>query len=260
MFDEVRYFVPGTEPCVFEVDGIKFGINICADIWEEGAAACALNADADLLLVLNASPYHMNKQVSRYQAVRERIGECGLPIFYVNLVGGQDELVFDGASFAMNGAGELVHQLPAFEEDVAHRRAGERTSRSRERSFRSCRSRHAVYDALCLARAGLRDEKRVSRRRAWACPAGIDSALTLAIAVDALGADRVQAVMMPSEFTADISLQDAQIMAERLQVRYSELPSSRHSTLFSTRWRKNSTTCRSTPPKRTSRPASAAPC
>ncbi|MDO8933990.1 MAG: nitrilase-related carbon-nitrogen hydrolase, partial [Rhodocyclaceae bacterium] len=116
VFDEVRYFTPGTEPCVFEADGIKFGINICADIWEEGAAACALNANADVLLVLNASPYHMNKQVSRYQAVRERIGECGFPVFYVNLVGGQDELVFDGASFVMDGAGVLVHQLPAFEE------------------------------------------------------------------------------------------------------------------------------------------------
>ncbi|MEN6587361.1 MAG: nitrilase-related carbon-nitrogen hydrolase, partial [Sulfuricella sp.] len=79
VFDEVRYFVPGTEACVFEVGGIKFGLNICADIWEEGAASCALAAGAEVLLVLNASPYHMNKQVSRYEAVRERIGECGVP-------------------------------------------------------------------------------------------------------------------------------------------------------------------------------------
>ncbi|MCE5180302.1 MAG: NAD+ synthase [Betaproteobacteria bacterium] len=222
VFDEVRYFVPGSEPCVFEVDGIKFGINICADIWEEGAAACALNANADVLLVLNASPYHMNKQVSRYEAVRERVGECGLPIFYANLIGGQDELVFDGASFVMNGAGALVHQLPAFEETlrIVELESGQPQigEIAPQMSIEA-----SIYQALCL---GVKDyvTKNGFPGAVLGLSGGIDSALTLAIAVDALGAERVQAVMMPSEFTADISLQDAQTMAEHLKVRYSELP------------------------------------
>lgn len=222
VFDEVRYFSPGTEPCVFEVDGIKFGINICADIWKEGAAACALNANADVLLVLNASPYHMNKQVSRYQAVRERIGECGLPVFYVNLVGGQDELVFDGASFVMDGAGVLVHQLPAFEEALRIVEL-EKDRPQQGEVIPQLPIEASVYKALCL---GVQDyvTKNGFPGVVLGLSGGIDSALTLAIAVDAVGAERVRAVMMPSEFTADISLQDARIMAERLQVRYSELP------------------------------------
>jgi len=222
VFDEVRYFSPGNEPCVFEVDGIKFGINICADIWAEGAATCALNANADVLLVLNASPYHMNKQVSRYEAVRERIGECGLPVVYANLVGGQDELVFDGASFVMDGGGNLVHQLPAFEEAL------------RIVEFAQDQPQHgeivpqlpieaSVYQALCL---GVKDyvEKNGFPGVVLGLSGGIDSALTLTVAVDALGAEKVRAVMMPSEFTADMSLQDAQTMAEQMKVRYSELP------------------------------------
>jgi NAD+ synthetase len=222
VFDEVRYFTPGNEPCVFEADGIRFGINICADIWDEGAARCALNANADVLLVLNASPYHMHKQVSRYEAVRERIGECGLPVFYVNLVGGQDELVFDGASFVMDGAGNLAHQLPAFEEvlrivDLANGQPqpGEINPQLPVEA--------SVYQALCL---GVKDyvAKNGFPGVVLGLSGGIDSALTLAIAVDAVGAKRVRAVMMPSEFTADMSLQDAQIMADRMKVRYSELP------------------------------------
>ena len=222
VFDEVRYFSPGTEPCVFEADGVKFGINICADIWEKGAATCALNANADLLLVLNASPYHMNKQVSRYHAVRERIDECGLPVFYVNLVGGQDELVFDGASFVMDGAGVLVHQLPAFEEMLRIVEL-EKDQPQPGEVIPQLPIEASVYRALCL---GVQDYvmKNGFPGVVLGLSGGIDSALTLAIAVDALGAERVQAVMMPSEFTADISLQDARIMAERLQVRYSELP------------------------------------
>jgi NAD+ synthetase len=221
VFDEVRYFSPGDEACVFEVGGVKFGINICADIWEEGAAACALGAGADVLLVLNASPYHMNKQISRYQAVRERIGECGTAVFYANLVGGQDELVFDGASFVMDGKGHLVHQMPAFEESLrlvelenAVPQAGEiEPEHSLEES---------VYRALCL---GVKDYvgKNGFPGVVLGLSGGIDSALVLAVAVDALGPDKVRAVMMPSQFTADISLQDAEAMATTLGVRYSEI-------------------------------------
>ena len=222
VFDEVRYFVPGHEPCVFEEDGVKFGVNICADIWEEGTATCALQANADVLLVLNASPYHMNKQVSRYEAVRERIGECGLPVFYVNLVGGQDELVFDGASFVMDGAGNLAHQLPAFEEALRIVDLANDQPQPGE-IIPQLPIEASVYQTLCL---GVRDYvlKNGFPGVVLGLSGGIDSALTLAIAVDALGAERVRAVMMPSEFTADMSLQDAEAMAERLKVRYSELP------------------------------------
>ncbi len=222
VFDEVRYFVPGNDPCVFEADGVKFGINICADIWEEGAATCALNAQADVLLVLNASPYHMDKQVSRYEAVRERIGECGLPVFYANLVGGQDELVFDGASFAMDGDGKLVCQMPVFEEGLGIVDLEKGRPQLGE-IVPQLPVEESVYKALCL---GVKDyvEKNGFPGVVLGLSGGIDSALTLAIAVDALGAEKVQAVMMPSEFTADMSLQDAQIMAGRHKVRYSELP------------------------------------
>ena len=221
VFDEIRYFSPGSEACVFEAGGVKFGINICADIWEEGAAACALGAGAEALLVLNASPYHMNKQVSRYEAVRERIGECGVAVFYANLVGGQDELVFDGASFVMDAKGNLVHQMPAFEESLrvvelenGCPQAGEVTP---EYSLEE-----NVYRALCL---GVKDyvEKNGFPGVLLGLSGGIDSALVLAVAVDALGADKVRAVMMPSQFTAGISLQDAEVMASTLGVRYSEM-------------------------------------
>jgi len=220
VFDEVRYFVPGTEACVFELEGIKFGINICADVWEEGAAVGALNAGANVLLVLNASPYHRDKQVSRYEAVRGRIGESSLPVVYANLVGGQDELVFDGASFVMDAKGKLVHQLPAFEESL---RVVELVDGSpvlgeiaAEYSLEE-----SVYRALCL---GVKDyvEKNGFPGVVLGLSGGIDSALVLAIAVDALGAKQVRAVMMPSRFTADISMHDAEAMAKTLGVRYSE--------------------------------------
>ncbi|MBZ0093729.1 MAG: NAD+ synthase [Burkholderiales bacterium] len=222
VFDEVRYFEPGSEACTFEQDGLRFGINICADIWEEGAPTCAMNARAEVLLVLNASPYHMNKQLSRYEAVRERIGECGMPVVYANLVGGQDELIFDGASFAMDGEGNLTHQLPTFEEalEFVELESG-RPLPGKIEPEQSLEAR--VYQALCL---GVKDyvEKNGFPGVVLGLSGGIDSALTLAIAVDALGAERVRTVMLPSPFTADISLIDAEHMARQIKVRYDVLP------------------------------------
>ncbi len=116
VFDEQRYFKSGTDSCVFDLEGTKFGINICADIWEQGTATRAREAGADVLLVLNASPYHMDKQTLRHRLIRQRISETGIAIIYANLVGGQDELVFDGASFAMNNKGVLTHQFDQFTE------------------------------------------------------------------------------------------------------------------------------------------------
>ncbi len=222
VFDEVRYFTPSDQPCIFEVEGVQFGINICADIWEEGTAGAARAAGAQVLLVLNASPYHMDKQLSRYDVIRERIRESGIPIFYSNQVGGQDELVFDGASFVMDAAGNLTEQLPAFEE---HLRIVNLENGVPQPSviLPEPTIEAAIYKALCL---GVKDyvEKNGFPGAVLGLSGGIDSALTLAIAVDALGAQRVRAVMMPSEFTADISVHDAAAMAHNLGVRYGEIP------------------------------------
>ncbi|PTR15161.1 NAD+ synthase (glutamine-hydrolysing) [Nitrosospira sp. Nsp2] len=222
VFDERRYFDPGSDPCVFELEGIKFGINICQDIWQPGPAIRARAAGADVLLVLNSSPYHMRKLDLRHQIARQRIGETPIPIVYVNLVGGQDELVFDGASFAMNEKGELVHQLNEFVETLGLIEFQNKTPMPGEAAS-SGTLEASVYKALCL---GVKDyvDKNGIPGVLLGLSGGVDSALTLAIAVDALGADRVQAVMMPSQFTADISVTDARVIAKTLGVRYSEYP------------------------------------
>ena len=227
VFDEERYFARGKLPCVFEVDGIQFALNICADIWQPHTAMQAKKAGAQVLLVLNASPYHLDKQTARYEIIRQRIREIGLSIAYVNMVGGQDELVFDGASFAMNATGAmnaegaLTHQFPAFAETLGLLElsagkfiAGEQVP--------ALTPEAGIYRALCL---GVHDyiTKNNFPGVLLGLSGGIDSALTLAIAVDALGADRVHAVMMPSPYTAQISLDDAREMAATLGVRYDEL-------------------------------------
>jgi NAD+ synthetase len=247
VFDEERYFEPGSEPVVFAVNGVQLGINICEDLWgeqgpveagasagEHGAAAAqqrkvwradaprlARAAGAQVLLVLNASPYHTGQHASRLLVARNRAAETGLAIVYANLVGGQDELVFDGGSFVLNAQGEATHQLPFFEETLGYvdivdglPQPGERVP---DLSFEA-----SVYDALCL---GVRDYlgKNGFPGAILGLSGGIDSALMLAIACDALGADKVRAVMMPSQYTADISWIDSRDMVKRLGVRYDEI-------------------------------------
>ncbi len=221
VFDEERYFDSGDVPCVFEHEGLRIGINICADVWEAPAAIAARQAGAQLLLVLNASPYHMNKQQTRYEVVRDRAAETGLPVVYANQVGGQDELVFDGASFAMDAAGKLTHQWPSFMEVVDFIELFYGVPQPG--TIAPARSLEAeVYTALVL---GVRDyvNKNGFPGVLLGLSGGIDSALTLAVAVDALGADRVKAVMMPSQYTADISREDACAEADALKVRYVEI-------------------------------------
>jgi NAD+ synthetase len=222
VFDEQRYFAAGFEPCVVEANGVQCGINICADVWEPGAADAARQAGADLLLVLNASPFHLNKQAARYEVLRERIAATGMPVLYANLVGGQDELVFDGASFALDRDGRLTHQLPQFAEALEVVEYADGSLRPGAIAPRRALEAEA-YDALVL---GVRDYlgKNGFPGAIIGLSGGIDSALTLAIAVDALGADRVRAVMMPSPYTAQISLDDAREMARTLGVRYDEFP------------------------------------
>ncbi|MBX9810653.1 MAG: NAD+ synthase [Burkholderiales bacterium] len=221
VFDEERYFDSGGEPCVFEHEGVRFGVNICADVWEEPAAIAAHAAGAQVLLVLNASPYHMNKQLSRYEVVRDRVAETDLPVIYANQVGGQDELVFDGASFAVDGKGELTHQFPAFEEALGFiELVGDVPVKGD--IARPLPLEAEVYKALTL---GVRDyvDKNGFPGVLLGLSGGIDSALTLAVAVDALGAGRVRAVMMPSQYTANMSIEDARAEAEALGVRYTEI-------------------------------------
>jgi NAD+ synthase (glutamine-hydrolysing) len=221
VFDEVRYFVPGHEACVFDIDGNKVGLIICEDAWHSAPAAQAKHAGAELIVVPNASPYHLEKQNLRTDILKARVLETGLPLVYVNAVGGQDELVFDGASFALNQSADVVVGLPAFEEafelvqfidgDLAQGQVSPAASVEAQ-----------VYQALVL---GVKDyvHKNGFPGAIIGLSGGVDSALVLAIAVDALGADKVRAVMMPSRYTADISWIDARQMAENLAVQYDEI-------------------------------------
>ena len=221
VFDEERYFDSGDEPCVFEHEGLRIGVNICADVWEEPSAIAAKQAGAQLLLVLNASPYHMNKQQTRYEVVRDRAADTGIPVIYANQVGGQDELVFDGASFAMDAAGKLTHQLPSFVEVIDFIDIFDGVPQAG--TIAPAQTLEAeVYQALTL---GVRDyvNKNGFPGVLLGLSGGIDSALTLAVAVDALSADRVKAVMMPSQYTAGMSREDARTEAEALKVRYVEI-------------------------------------
>lgn len=221
VFDEKRYFTPGHEALVFVHQGVRVGVLICADVWEACPAIASKAAGAELLVALNASPFHMEKQSTRIENLRQRVVDTGLPVIYANLVGGQDELVFDGASFALNAQGELTHELPAFETALGIVDI-ERGTLTRGIIAAPLTTEAAVYAALKL---GLADyiHKNGFPGIVLGMSGGVDSALTLAIAVDALGADKVHAVMMPSEFTAGMSIDDAREMANIVGVKYSEI-------------------------------------
>ncbi|HEY4873681.1 MAG TPA: NAD+ synthase [Steroidobacteraceae bacterium] len=224
VFDEKRYFRPGAQPTVVDVKGFRVGLLVCEDIWGPEAAQMTRSAGAELLLVSNASPYELHKQREREEVVRAHVREVNLPVAYVNRVGGQDELVFDGNSFSMDARGVLVARAPAFAEgtflteftrDAAGRVTPLASSIAPELS-----DEESVYRALVL---GVRDyvTKHDFPGVVMGLSGGIDSALTLAIAVDAIGAERVHAVMMPSRYTAAMSLEDADEEARTLGVRTS---------------------------------------
>jgi NAD+ synthase (glutamine-hydrolysing) len=223
VFDEKRYFKAGTAPTLLDVQGARVALLVCEDLWESEPARAAHAAGAEALLVVNASPFQMRKQQERESVARQRVTEVGLPLIYVNLVGGQDELVFDGNSFVMSAEGVVTQRLPAWTEASAIVEVVRRDGRlvpvpgaiAPELSEEA-----SVYGALVM---GVRDY--VGKHRfpgvVMGLSGGIDSALTLAIAVDALGADHVHAVMMPSRYTSQMSLDDAKAQAEGLGVRYS---------------------------------------
>ena len=221
VFDEQRYFSSGDAACVFEHNGWRVAVNICADLWHPSAPKLAAAAGADMLLVLNASPFHLDKQQERYDVSRARTTETGIPLLYCNMVGGQDELVFDGASFVMDKRGRITNQYPAFAEGLFFVRMDSHASVEEQPTVLPG-PEDSVYQALVL---GLRDYVRKNRFSdvLLGLSGGVDSALTLAIAVDALGAQHVRAVMMPSAYTSDISIADARMMANTLGVHYDEL-------------------------------------
>ncbi|MGM9428559.1 NAD+ synthase [Hydrogenophaga sp. MI9] len=229
VFDERRYFVPGQQACVFEVTGadgqaVRLGLLICEDAWFDAPAADAKAAGADLLAVINASPFHTGKGGEREATMRERAQAVGLPLVYAHLVGGQDEIVFEGRSFVLDASGALAGRAISFEETLfeavfTRGPAGWRVEAAVDRPH----SQEAdLWHALVL---GVRDYlgKNGFPGALLGLSGGIDSALVLAIAVDALGKDKVRAVMMPSPYTADISWIDARDMAARLGVRYDEI-------------------------------------
>ena len=225
IFDEKRYFTPGTVPAVFECQGYQLGLLVCEDIWEPEAARSARARGAEVLLVINASPYNMNKQREREAVVRERVGECQVPIVYLNLCGGQDELVFDGNSFVMDASGEVVFRAPAHTMGtyrVQFERQGAQVVPLPGEVAPEISVEASVYGALVL---GVRDyvDKHRFPGVVMGLSGGVDSALTLAIAVDALGPARVQAVMMPSRYTSMMSTEDAAVQARTLGVHYSSI-------------------------------------
>ena len=228
VFDERRYFAPGSQTCVFDAGSthapVRVGLLICEDAWFEAPALAAKAAGAQLLAVINASPFHLGKGYQREQVMAERCRSTGLPLVYAHLVGGQDELVFEGRSFVLDAKGQVQGRAASFREALfaCALGSGEPTG-AWTASTEGQRSEEAdLWDALVL---GVRDyvEKNRFPGVLLGLSGGIDSALVLAIAVDALGADRVRAVMMPSPYTADISWMDAREMAARMGVRYDEI-------------------------------------
>lgn len=225
VFDERRYFASGRDaglgPLVVEVQGRRIGVLICEDAWFEEPARLACEAGAELLCVINASPFHLDKQDEREQRMAERARACGRPLLYAHLVGGQDEVVFDGASFAMDAHGQVQARAASFEAETLLLTLGSDGDVSGPVTPVPELEQQA-WSALVV---GVRDYlgKNGFPGAIIGLSGGIDSALVLAIAVDALGADRVRCVMMPSRYTADISWIDARDMAERLGVRYDEI-------------------------------------
>ena len=224
VFDEKRYFSAGTEPCVVDIDGLSVGLTICEDIWHPEPAAQAKAAGAAMLININASPFHRGKSSERLERVKSCAAAHQLPIIYVNQVGGQDELVFDGGSFAIDAQGELSVSAQTFIEAFPIVTV-DRSSDTRLAPGDTVAERKdldAVWQALVL---GMRDyvDKNGFPGVVLGLSGGIDSAVTLAVAADALGHERVEAVMMPFRYTASMSVEDAEAEAQALGVRFSNL-------------------------------------
>jgi NAD+ synthase (glutamine-hydrolysing) len=226
VFDEPRYFTPGTAPTVVDVAGFAVGLNVCEDVWHADPAKRAAQAGARLLCVPNASPYNVGKQEEREAELRRRVAEAAVPIVYVNHVGGQDDLLFDGGSLVMNPDGKVAARAPDFEEGLYPVDFVLESGKARALPaavHMDASEDECVYRALVL---GLKDYARKNgfKGALLGLSGGVDSALTLAIAVDALGAQNVTAVMLPTRFTSDLSLDLASEQARTLGVAYHLIP------------------------------------
>lgn len=222
VFDEKRYFSAGNQACVVDIQGLPVAISICEDIWHPGVMAQAKNAGAKLMLNLNASPFHIDKPLHRIEMLKARVAEGAMPVLYVNQVGAQDELVFDGGSLALDAQGNVKVSAPTYLEHLAYvgvHYDGQQCVISNEALYPSRERLESIYQALVL---GVQDyvNKNHFKGVLLGLSGGIDSALTLAIAVDALGPERVEAVMMPFKYTSAMSLTDAEQQANTMGVSY----------------------------------------
>ena len=227
VFDEKRYFTPGTKPTVVDLNGIKAGILVCEDVWEPEPAGQARGAGAEVLLVINASPYEVNKQTQReLEVAGPRVAETGIPLVFVNLIGGQDELMFDGNSFVMDAHGQVTMRAPAFDQGIYPvdlMRGDDGLVRPLPGNIAVIQGEEeSVYGALVQGTRDYVDKHRFPGV-VLGLSGGVDSALTLCIAVDALGADRVHSVAMPSRYTSQMSKDDAAEQASWLNVKHSEI-------------------------------------
>lgn len=226
VFDEVRYFQAGKDAAVFSLNGIRIGLSICEDMWRSGPAAAARAAGAEVLIAINGSPYELRSQTRREEVVRARVTETGIAAIYLNMVGGQDELVFDGGSFVMDADGDICFRARPFEEGL-HRveltaaPSGVVPTKSSVAPISDVEE--SVYNALVC---GTRDYvvKNGFPGVILGLSGGVDSALTLTIACDALGAQRVRAVMMPFRYTSTMSQEDAAAQSGLMGIRYDVLP------------------------------------
>ena len=221
VFDEQRYFVAGDSPCVFEHQGVRIGLSICEDIWHSKPIEQLAELDVDLLLSLNASPYHIGKATQRAEVVAQRAQQLGAPVVYLNQAGAQDELVFDGNSLLLSAAGETLFRGAHCEEALytATYDPASATLNADQSSVPEPGADASVYQALVM---GVRDyvNKNGFKGVVLGLSGGIDSALSVAVAVDALGPDRVEAVMMPFRWTSSMSVEDAEAEARALGITY----------------------------------------
>ena len=225
VFDERRYFDKGRNQVLFDYKGMTIGLLICEDLWEKSPIAELKKQGADLVVSLNASPFEIEKQDTRKTMLAKRSRENNLPIIYLNAVGGQDDLVFDGGSMAIQADGSVAHEASRFMNQLLLATYNVKTAKfdTQAKTPLSLSRESEMYQALVV---GLRDYVNLSGFTGiiLGLSGGIDSALTLCIAVDALGADKIYAVMMPYEYTSQISLEDAQAQARRLNVSYTVCP------------------------------------
>ena len=226
VFDEKRYFEPGSSPGIFEVSGFRVALSVCEDIWHEKVIKQAYDNKADLILNINASPYHLKKIKNRKELLINHSSKYSLPIVYANQIGGQDELVFDGTSMAIDGRGKQVIQLAKFKKDLKTIIFEDKEGcleANIEMIIPDDNELEEVYQALVV---GARDyiEKNKFPGAIIGSSGGIDSALTAAIAADAIGADKVRTFMMPFEYTSDMSIEDAAELANNLGIKHSTIP------------------------------------